>query len=124
MKLLFIWLLVSVATPRSVLAPKVESPILGLWFAADLHNSTIKVYQARDGLIYGKIVKSDNKDWIGEVILKKVRYDAKSNTWKGEVYSLTMFFTVGVELSLLSEAKLKIVGTRFFMSKTFYWKKV
>jgi len=98
-----------------------QSSILGTWKAAELENSTIEVYEGKDGYIYGKIIESDQKDWIDEVILKKVKYDATKKTWEGIVYSLRMYFNVDVVMSLESEKKLKIVGTKWYMSKTFYW---
>ena len=124
MKLLIIWLLISLTPIRSVYSPDTEATILGTWFAPDLDRSTIRVYRARNGLIYGKIIESANEDWVGEIVLKEVRYDSQAETWKGEVYSLTMYFTVDVELTLLDADRLQVVGTRFLMSKTFYWERV
>lgn len=104
-----------------------ESPthasILGIWKAAALENSTIEVYRAEDGYLYGKIIESDEEDWIGEVILKKVTYDADDQLWKGEIYSLRMFFSVEAELSMESEQRLKLVGSKWGMTKTFYWER-
>lgn len=98
--------------------------ILGTWKADQLENSTIEVYQADDGYIYGKIIDSDQKSWIGEVILKKVKYDPKKKEWVGKVYSLRMYFSVDATLTLEGSEKLKLVGRRFYMSKTFYWERV
>ena len=124
MKILFIWLLASLAAPTSNPSPVAEPSILGKWSAPDIENAIINVYKAKDGLIYGKIISCDKEDWVGETILKEARYDSQSKSWKGEVYSLRMFFTVDVEMSLEPKEKLKIVGTRFFMTKTFYWERV
>ncbi|MEL6844002.1 MAG: hypothetical protein AAFP02_12400, partial [Bacteroidota bacterium] len=61
------------------------------------------------------------KDWIGEVILKKAKYDPDQKAWVGIIYSLRMYFTVDAVLSLESDNRLKLVGTRWYMTKTFYW---
>ncbi|MEO1450099.1 MAG: hypothetical protein AAFV07_11260 [Bacteroidota bacterium] len=101
--------------------PGTQASIVGIWEAPDLENSTIQVYQATDGFFYGKIIESDREDWIGEIILKETAYDPANQAWRGEIYSLRRFFTVDAVLTLESTNKLKLVGTKFFMSKTFYW---
>ncbi|MEM7658389.1 MAG: hypothetical protein AAF399_19840 [Bacteroidota bacterium] len=121
MKSLIIGICFLLAFVSPTILPAQPASLLGNWGAPDLENSTIKVYEAEDGLIYGKIIASDEADWIDKVILKQVKYDATSESWKGEVYSLRMYFSVDVELSLLSEERLKLVGRRFLMKKTFYW---
>lgn len=100
-----------------------EKDILGNWKAVEMQNSTIKVYKAKDGNIYGKIIASNRKDWIGEIILKQVKYIADDEAWKGEVYNLERKMSVDVTITLLSQNKLKLVGTKFFMTKTFYWER-
>ncbi|MEL6254863.1 MAG: DUF2147 domain-containing protein [Bacteroidota bacterium] len=100
-----------------------QESISGKWFSPDLSNSTIEIYKAEDGFQYGKIVESDEKDWIGETVLKKLAYDQKAKSWKGEVYSLVRKMTIDVEVTTTNESKLKLVGSRFFFTKTFYWSK-
>lgn len=97
--------------------------IIGEWKAPDMENSTIKVYKATDGFIYGKIIASDEAEWIEEIILKKVKYDVESKSWRGKIYSLKRNMTIAAELTLENSKKLKLVGTKFFMTKTFYWNK-
>jgi len=100
-----------------------ENSILGNWFSPDMEHSTIEVYKADDGLIYGKIIDCDKKEWIGETILKKVAYDEESKQWKGEIYSLVRNTSIDVTLNFHSENQLKIVGKKWFITKTFYWSK-
>ncbi|MEL7531519.1 MAG: hypothetical protein AAFN10_09440 [Bacteroidota bacterium] len=121
MKLIIILLIAKAGLSMVSHSPSKQGSILGTWQAPDLANSTIEVYEAQDGYIYGKITASDEADWIDEIILKKVKYDADENAWKGVVYSLRMYFNVDVVLTLESDQKLKLVGTRWYMSKTFYW---
>ncbi|MEM9930979.1 MAG: hypothetical protein AAF840_14250, partial [Bacteroidota bacterium] len=100
-----------------------QDNITGIWKASEMENSTIQVYQADDGLIYGKIIDSDKKEWIGEVILKKVVYDTSEQKWKGEIKSLQRNMTINATLSLQPDGQLKLVGKKYFMSKTFYWER-
>ena len=98
-----------------------EGAILGNWKAPDLENSTIKVYKSSNGYFYGKIIDSDKKEWINEIILKKAKFDPKTKSWKGQIYSLARDITIDVTLSLESTQKLKLVGKKYFFTKTFYW---
>lgn len=100
-----------------------ESGIVGNWQAADIENATVKVYKDENGYYYGKIIKCDRIEWIGEFILKKVKYEAENNEWKGELHSLARDATIDVRISLESQRKLKLVGKKFFMTKTFFWEK-
>ena len=103
-------------------APTNDS-ILGIWKATEMENSTIEVYRNKDGLIYGKIISSDEQDFIDKLVLKKAKYDPEDNVWRGEIYSLKKDMTIDVTLSLISDKKLKIVGKKYFVTKTFYWEK-
>lgn len=97
--------------------------IVGNWVATEIENSTIQVYESKDGFLYGKIIASDKKEWIGEIILKKVKYYPKEKVWKGEVYSLLRRFSIDATLSMETSKRLKLVGRKFFMTRTFYWHK-
>ncbi|MEM6347086.1 MAG: hypothetical protein AAF927_24570 [Bacteroidota bacterium] len=121
MKLIIILLIAKAGFSLAYPQNSTQTSILGTWQAAELENSTIEVYEAEDGYIYGKIIASDEKDWINEIVLKKVKYDTKQKAWKGLVYNLRLYFDINVALTLESDKKLKIVGSRWYMSRTFYW---
>ena len=97
--------------------------IMGIWKATDLNNSTIELYETEAGLLHGKIIDSDEKAWIGKVILTEGKYDSKNNQWQGNLYSLKRKMTIPATLSLTSKNKLKLVGKKFLMTKTFYWER-
>ena len=101
-----------------------EHNIIGKWYAEEIEKSTIEIEQKEDGNFYGEIVASEKKEWIGKTVLDNLKYDSKTNTWKGEIYSLKRNMTIDVTLSLESEMRLKLVGKKLFMTKTFYWKKI
>lgn len=52
-----------------------EDKILGNWFASEMENATIEVYQNENGKIHGRISDCDKKEWVGKTILKKVSYN-------------------------------------------------
>ena len=100
-----------------------DQVILGNWFSAEMNNAIIEVYKGEDNRFYGKIVKCDKEEWVGETILKKAVYDESKKRWKGEIYSLKRKMTISVNLTLTDDNKLKLVGKKFLFSKTFYWER-
>ena len=101
-----------------------EIDITGTWKAQEMENSAIKIYKVKDGYFYGEIIDSDKKEWINEIILKKVKHYPNEKVWKGEIYNIERDATMAVTIDLLSENKLKLVGKKSFMTKTFYWTKL
>jgi len=97
--------------------------ILGTWNAKDLENATIKLYRSDDGFIYGKIVDCNRKDWIDKVILDKTKYNKQDQAWKGEIHSLRTGMDINITIYLQNDNKLKLVGKKFFMSRTYYWER-
>ena len=100
-----------------------ENDIVGNWIATELENSTIKIYKAKNGYFYGKVIASDKKDWIGKLVIQEVEYKSKKNEWVGQVHSLKRKMKIDAVITLEAPTKLKLVGTKFFMTKTFYWDK-
>lgn len=117
---LVVWSSLSFLTAFSTVP---DDKIMGEWLAPDLENATIQVYKAQDGYTYGKIKACDKKEWVGEIILKKVKYFEAKNHWKGEVYSLKRKMSINVTITVPEDDKLKLVGSKWLMTKTFYWAK-
>jgi hypothetical protein len=57
------------------------------------------------------------------MVLKGVSYDTDVQVWRGEVCSLKRKLTIDVNISLESAIRIKLVGRKLLMSKTFYWDK-
>ncbi len=93
----------------------------GEWLASDFDNSTIKIYKAKNGFWYGKILTSDNPEFVDKLILKKATYDTKKAALVGTIYHPELLVSIHATLTKEKEKKLKLVGTRFLMTKTFYW---
>jgi hypothetical protein len=101
-----------------------ETAVLGEWLAPAMRNSVVTIYRASDGLFYGKIIASDQKEWVGEVVLEGLRYEESEKIWTGKINSLSPQIQAAAELSIAPNGKLKVVGTKFFVSETYYWTKV
>ena len=118
----FLSFLLAVATFAQ--SPSAENAIKGIRAATEMNNSQIKIYKASDGLWYGKIIKSDDAKTIGKVIFRKGKYDATTKKWTGELVKPDNGMTLTAELNLESNGKLKVKGSKYFITKTFYWTKL
>ena len=118
----FLSLFLSLATFAQ--SSSAENEIKGIWVATEMNNSQIEIYKATDGLWYGKILKSDDAKTIGKMIFRNGKYDATAKKWKGELVKPDNGMTLTAELNLESNGKLKVKGSKFFMTKTFYWTKL
>ncbi|WP_338813118.1 hypothetical protein V9L05_17415 [Bernardetia sp. Wsw4-3y2] len=99
-----------------------EDQITGKWFAKEIDNSIIEVSKNSNQKWQGKIIKSDNKETIGKTIFL-AEYQSKDKNYTGTLYKPDGDIEVAATLTLLSSQKLKVVGKKFFMSKTFYFTK-
>lgn len=97
-----------------------QDEIKGKWIARDLDNAVIQIYK-ENNLYFGKIIKSDIDDYIGKIILKNLKYNDSSKSWEGTIYSPKRKMDINGTLSLESENQLKVVGRKYFLTKTFYW---
>ncbi|NJO00423.1 MAG: DUF2147 domain-containing protein [Bacteroidia bacterium] len=118
----FISLFLSLATFAQ--SPSGENAVKGIWAATEMNNSQIEIYKAQDGLWYGKILKSDDAKTIGKLIFREGKYDATSKKWVGKLIKPDNGMTLTAELSLEPNDKLKVKGSKYFMTKTFYWAKL
>ncbi len=100
-----------------------QDALIGNWFAEDFENSTIQIYKGEDTHYYAKIIDSDKKEFIDQIVLRKMIYNADKNQWKGIVYSPNRKKEINGTLSLESTGELKLIGEKYFIRKTFYWTK-
>lgn len=96
--------------------------IEGKWFAEELDNATIRI-EARNGAYFGEIVRSDVADHVGVEVLKNLQFDPEQANWIGTVYSPKRKMNINATVTLESPDKLKIVGKKFVLTKTFYFTK-
>ncbi|MBV6647223.1 MAG: DUF2147 domain-containing protein [Cyclobacteriaceae bacterium] len=102
-----------------------EAPdIKGLWFCAEMRNSKILIYEITNGSLEAKITESDDPDYLGKIFVRKCHYVHEEKLWVSEITNLNNGIKVEAKLSLQEVNTLKVTGTKFFISKTYYWKKV
>lgn len=118
----FISLFLSMATFAQ--SPITENAIKGIWDASEMTYSQIEIYKATDGLWYGKILKAEDSKTISKVIFLKGKYEATSKKWVGVLVKPDNLMSLTAELSLEPNGKLKVKGSKYFMTKTFYWTKL
>ena len=99
--------------------------ITGKWKTEDHIKMQAEIYLGTDGLYYGKIIQDqDNPKTIGKIILKKLKYDNKSATYKGLMSPPDKDAELNATLSLENENKIKIVARKLILSKTIYFTRV
>jgi len=100
-----------------------QDALIGNWFAKDLENSTIQIYREKDNQIYAKIIKSDDAELIDHMVLERMIYNPAKKVWQGTISSPRRPIEVDGTITLISNDKLKLVGKKYFLTKTFYWTK-
>ncbi len=101
-----------------------QEQIKGTWLAEALDNSLIMIYKDEGNYYSGKIIASDEAAFIDQIVLKRLKYNKKKDTWEGKIYSPRRQMEIDGKLSLESADKLKVVGSLYLLSRTFYWTKV
>jgi uncharacterized protein (DUF2147 family) len=92
----------------------------GNWIAKDLANSTIEVTKNGKDYWQGKITASDDKSIIGRKVFDKIKSDGKGN-WVGKLTDPIKEMDVNATFHLDNANTLKLVGKKFFFTKTYYW---
>lgn len=118
MKILLITLLT--ITFNLQLDQKNENTLEGVWFAKELQNSSIEITKNNKNIWVGKIIESDNKSIINKIIFNNLKSDNEGK-WIGKLTNPIKEIEVDAKLNLVNPNKLKIVGKKFFFTKTFYW---
>jgi uncharacterized protein (DUF2147 family) len=98
------------------------NPILGKWRAAEDTSRQVEMYQTKDGLYYAKVINSSDKNAKnGHNLLQKLVYDAQKNSFKGKLVPPDKGIEIDATVRFDNANKLKVVGKKFFMTKTFYF---
>lgn len=91
--------------------------ITGKWKGKDKKDLVIEIYKAPDGLFYGKNSQ-------GKIVLQQLRYDAKSNDYKGKMTPPNKDITLNLTLIPENSEKIKLIGKNLQITKTIYLSKV
>lgn len=92
---------------------QITSTIIGKWKAEDQPDKGSEIYLAKDGLYYGK-------ESNGKILLKKLKYDDATKTFKGIMTPPDKDIEFNVTISFINNNKLKIVAKKFFITKTMF----
>jgi hypothetical protein len=108
----------------SLFAQTSEKSIEGNWYAEELSKSTIMIYKDSTGALSGKIIKSSDDGLINKILLTEFKFQADKKNFVGKVKPPKRNFTLDGEITKIGENSLRLVGSRFFISKTFILEKI
>nr|WP_293296845.1 hypothetical protein [Allomuricauda sp.] len=94
--------------------------IVGNWKSED--NKYIKFYSVKEGVYYGKI--NDKKDKYNGKILCEVKYNNQKKSYTGTLRPPETDVTLKTVITIVNSKKMKIVSSKFLISKTVYCTKV
>lgn len=100
-----------------------DDKIIGNWYAEDLSKSTIKFYKSADGMYYGKIIQSNDKEKIGQTPFQKYKYDEKTKSYLGLIKPASLFFDLNGKISFLDINTIQVTGSKGFLVKTYVFKR-
>lgn len=97
-----------------------QTNLTGVWNTGE-QNTKVKLYKNKSGVIYGKILSSDNpKVKIGKILVKEVKL--KKGKWVGKIYSPKQGKWYNAQF-IPSKSTLKIKISAGWMTKTMEWKR-
>ncbi len=97
-----------------------QTNLTGVWNTGK-ENTKVKLYKNKSGVIYGKILSSDNsKVKIGKVLVKEVKL--KDGKWVGKIYAPKQDKWYNAQF-IPSKSTLKIKISSGWMTKEIEWKK-
>lgn len=106
------------------IAQSPEQKLLGNWYAEGLSKSTIHIYRDESGVIFGKIIKSEDPDKIGKIPINNFKYDQNKGMFIGRIKPVNKSFELDGEITLVNDTTIKMVGSKLFLTRTFMLKKV
>ena len=95
--------------------------ITGTWYAEELDQSVIEVVRLKDGNYEGVIQSSSKEEYVGHKVIYDFEYDPEENHYTGTISSAARNIKLDGTLVLEEDGRLKLVGKKFVMTKTFYW---
>lgn len=113
-----------VCSLSSINAQTLEDKVAGIWSTEDGDNSRVKMYKSQDGTWVGKIISTDVTRSIGKFLFVEGVYNSEDNTIEGTIIIPDKEWRISTTLSIEEPNVLTVLGQKFLLSKTFYWKKV
>ncbi|TNE72109.1 DUF2147 domain-containing protein [bacterium] len=116
---MIIWLLILTPFLRFVDDSK---KIEGLWYAEHMQ-SVILIQSVGKNSWEGVIKEAEKSEWIGKVLISLTNYDEKKQEWIGVLVLPKTGMTISSTLHIKDDETLEIVGKKFFITKTYEWKR-
>lgn len=107
----------------SLNAQNLEDQVAGTWNTEDGDSSVIKMYKAQNGTWVGKIISTDVTRSIGKFLFVEGVFNAEENVIEGTIVIPDKEWRIATTLSIEEPGVLTVLGQKFLLSKTFYWKK-
>lgn len=102
-------------------AQTLESDIAGKWSLADGDHSFIEFEKTENGDWKGIITETDVARSIGKLLFDEGVYNAEKDAIEGVLIHPDSGWKVNGKVTLDSPQRLKVVASKLFISKTFYW---
>jgi hypothetical protein len=115
--------ILTTATLLFILAVRAQtaSTIIGQWKDEKEPDRQMEFYLDKDGLYYAKTINSKKKEMInGQVLVKKLKYDEASKTFKGTMSPPDANLELSATVTIVTNDRLKIVAKKLVMSKTIH----
>lgn len=80
--------------------------------------------KATDGFWYAKIIKSADSKKVGKIILSKVKFNTPDNNYAGILTPPTNSMEINATITFTTDGKMKLVGKKLFITKTYSFTKV
>jgi hypothetical protein len=97
------------------------SSIVGQWKDEKEPDRQMEFYQDKNGLYYAKTINSKKKEMVnGQVLVKKLKYDEASKTFKGTMSPPDANLELNATVTIVTNDKLKIVAKKLVISKTIH----
>jgi hypothetical protein len=96
----------------------------GKWQAPELDNSVLQFYAEKNGLLYGKIIESENPEVENKIVITNLSYNLEKGEYTGIITHPTTNISADITIEQVSKNELKVVAKKWFLTKTFKWKKI
>lgn len=118
----FICLILSLFTVN-LSAQTLEDQVVGVWNTEDGDNSKIEMYKSQNGTWVGKIISTDVTRSIGKFLFVEGVFNDEENVIEGTIIIPDKEWRISTTISMEDPGVLIVLGQKFLLSKTFYWKK-
>jgi hypothetical protein len=96
--------------------------ILGRWKMEEKGKAVqMEIYLAKDGKYYSRVINDSSRQSLnGKLLMKELQYDSSLKQYKGTMSPPDAGIEINVTVSLLNNDRIKMVGKKLIMTKTFY----